>query len=184
MAVLQLRPRAEEAPADFDHPVALLYACHERVRHFAALVPRIAARLAQGGADQAVREAAAAVLRYFDVAAQLHHQDEEEDLFPALRAVLDPSADAALLAALARLQAEHAELAAAYGAVRPALAALASGAAASLPVAIAEAFARIYPQHADAEEREVFPVLEDRLDPQTLARIGRNMARRRGVRHG
>jgi len=183
MAVLQLRSRAEDTPADFDHPVALLHACHERVRHFAGLVPKIAARISGGGPDNAVREAAAGVLRYFDLAAQLHHQDEEEDIFPAMRAALDATADANLLAAIARIEAQHADLAAAYGAVRPALEALAAGAPASLPVAAAEAFARQYPAHADAEEREIFAVIEQRLDAPTLARIGKNMAARRGVKH-
>jgi len=30
--------------------------------------------------------AAQGILRYFDTAGQLHHQDEEQDLFPALHA--------------------------------------------------------------------------------------------------
>lgn len=183
MAVLQLRPRAADTPADFDHPVGLLYACHERVRHFAGLVPKIAARLAQGGPDSAVREAAASVLRYFDLAAQLHHQDEEEDVFPALRAVLSGAEDAALASAIDRIEAEHRALAASYAAVRPALEALAAGQAAALSRDTAEVFATLYPAHAQAEEREVFAVLEARLSAATLAQIGRNMAARRGVSH-
>lgn len=183
MAVLQMRSRAAETAADFDHPVALLCACHERVRHFAGLVPKIAARLTSGAPDQATREAAEGVLRYFDVAAQLHHQDEEEDIFPALRAVLRNAADATLAAAMDRLEAEHRALAAAYAAIRPSLTALAAGEPAILTQAQAERFAVLYPAHADAEEREVFAVLESRLGQSTLAAIGRKMAQRRGVRH-
>lgn len=184
MAVLTLRRSAAETPADFDHPVALLLACHERVRHFAGLVPKIAARLAPGEPDAAVREAAASVLRYFDVAAQLHHQDEEEDVFPALRAVLRGAPDTALAAAIERIEGEHQALAAAYAQVRPALAALAAGQAATLAREQAERFAALYPAHADAEEREVFAFLEARLETGTLAAIGRKMAQRRGVAHG
>lgn len=183
MAVLQLRPRAAETPADFEHPVALLLACHERVRHFAGLVPKIAVRLSQGGSDRTVQEAAASVLRYFDVAAQLHHQDEEQDVFPALRATLRFGEDEDLAAAIERIEAEHTNLAAAYAAVRPELEILAAGRPAQLSLDAAAGFAALYPAHAAAEESEVFAHLEARLTPQTLAQIGRNMARRRGVAH-
>ncbi len=178
-----MRSRAGETPADFDHPVALLCACHERVRHFAGLVPKIAARLTPGAPDRETSEAAAGVLRYFDVAAQLHHQDEEEDVFPALRAVLRTAADATLSAAMDRLEAEHRTLAVAYAAIKPSLTALAKGEPAMLAPAQAERFAALYPAHADAEEREVFAFLESRLGAATLAAIGRKMAQRRGVRH-
>jgi hemerythrin-like domain-containing protein len=184
MAVLHLRSRAEEHPADFDHPVALLLACHERVRHFAALVPKLAEHLRQTGCDQAAREAAAGILRYFDLAAQLHHQDEEFDVFPALRVVLRQPADARLLAAIDRMEAEHAALATAYGQVRPALAAIAAGQGVELEAVAAQGFAELYPAHAQAEEEEVFAFLEAKLGAASLADIGRKMAARRGVTHG
>lgn len=41
--------------------------------------------------DVQAQAAAAQILRYFNVAAPLHHQDEDEDLFPALLALHQPA---------------------------------------------------------------------------------------------
>ena len=76
---------------DFGTPLAMLTACHDKVRHFAALSLKLAAHIEAKGCDDEAREPASNILRYFDVAAPLHHADEEEDLFPALRALGEPA---------------------------------------------------------------------------------------------
>ena len=57
--------------------IEMLMACHEKVRHFAKLADRIAAHITEHGADPQAREAAKSVMRYFDIAAPLHHADED-----------------------------------------------------------------------------------------------------------
>jgi hemerythrin-like domain-containing protein len=160
----------------------MLVACHDRVRHFAATVERLAGHVLEHGSDEAAREAAAGVLRYFDVAAPLHHEDEEADLFPALVEALDVTQDADTLATLRRLTAEHVELAALYRAVRVTLERIAAGEPARFAAGAAESFARRYPAHAAAEEESVFPIAQARLAKDVLADIGRRMASRRGLR--
>lgn len=169
------RPGQDLAPG-FDHPVALLLSCHDKVRRFAGLSLRLDLHLARHGTDEEAATAARNVLRYFDLAAPLHHADEEKDLFPALRRLGDPALDAALAA----LEAEHAELDALWRAVRPWLEAVAQQ---GLPVRPAELdeFARRYPDHAQREEDELYPAAQ-RLAPEVLAAIGRNMRQRRGAR--
>jgi hemerythrin-like domain-containing protein len=70
-------PLLEAAP---DDPVELFLACHGRIRRFAAL----AVALAEAGAPPEP-SAAAAVLRYFDLALPRHREDEEESFLPRLR---------------------------------------------------------------------------------------------------
>ena len=85
---------------DFDQPIAVLKHCHNRIRKQLSTLDKLLAHLPEFGADEQARQAAQAVLKYFDKAAHLHHDDEEQDLIPMLRAVAQGE-DAATLQALA-----------------------------------------------------------------------------------
>lgn len=161
------------APA-FDDPVALLCACHEKVRRFANLTLRLDEHLAHKGRDAEARRAAADILRYFDQAAPLHHDDEEQDLFPALRAL----GDAELTERIDAIEAEHAGLARMWQQVRQWLCAIIDEDPYSRPTCL-DAFAQAYPDHADREERDIYGAAT-RLPAADLQRIGQVMARRRG----
>ncbi|GLR14950.1 hypothetical protein GCM10007907_37400 [Chitinimonas prasina] len=161
------------AAPGFDDPIALLIACHDKVRRFAALSLRLDQHLQQKGQDSEAASAASNILRYFDVAAPLHHADEEEDLFPALRQ-LD---DAGLNTAMAKLEAEHDELAALWRAVRPWLETVAQQGLPVRPVEL-DAFAQRYPAHAQREEDEIYPAAHQ-LSAQVLAQMGERMRARR-----
>ena len=76
----------ESAPG-FDRPIAVLKHCHDRIRKQLATLEKLLAHLPRHGADEQARQAAAAVMKYFDQAAPLHHADEEQNLLPMLRAV-------------------------------------------------------------------------------------------------
>ncbi|SFN54763.1 Hemerythrin HHE cation binding domain-containing protein [Formivibrio citricus] len=163
--------------ASFDEPVALLMACHERVRHYAGLVKKLSAHVREHGADEQAKSAAAAILRYFDVAAPLHHQDEDDDLFP----LLSQRGDAALRERIAAITAEHAELGALWQQVRVCLVAIAEGRAAELSQELADTFARRYPAHAGVEDDQIYPMAEKLLTATELTELGRRMAARRGA---
>src|SRR5689334_2494815 len=79
-------PGLRSPEAGFDQPFEMLHACHERVRRSLRLLQRLVAHAQVHGADAQVREAAADVLRYFDLAAPAHHEDEERHLVPRLQA--------------------------------------------------------------------------------------------------
>lgn len=169
----------QQPAATFDDPIELLMACHGRVRHFADLTLKLAQYLPEHGADQEAQQAANNILRYFDIAAPLHHEDEDNDLFPLLAA----AGDADLRALIAATTAEHAPLGALWQAVRARLILIAAGTSAELPLDLAAEFAKRYPEHADREDREIYPRAFDLLSPETLAELGRKMAARRGVSH-
>ncbi|RYY71287.1 MAG: hemerythrin domain-containing protein, partial [Comamonadaceae bacterium] len=70
----------------FEQPFEMLEACHERVQRSLQLLARLCAHVRSQGGDDSAREAARDVLRYFDIAAPLHHEDEELHVFPPLLA--------------------------------------------------------------------------------------------------
>lgn len=172
---MKILPPGALAP-DFESPLSLLTACHDKVRRFAALSLSLAAHVESRGADSDAREAASNILRYFDVAAPLHHADEEEDLFPALRALGEPG----LELAIAELEAEHLSLAGLWQSVRLWLTAISQGEAAPPPNEL-ESFARLYPAHADREEAEVYGAAK-RLTSAELDELGTRMRQRRGAK--
>lgn len=175
--------RARPTPVSprIDDPMALLLACHDKVRRFTELALRLQAHVTAHGPDAQAREAATSILRYFELAAPLHHADEDEDLFPALLALDEALVGADVRASIQALSDEHAALGTLWQALAPWLRDVAAGRAdgstadAAPPVA---AFAARYQAHADAEEREVYPHAA-KLPPEALARIAQAMVARR-----
>jgi hemerythrin-like domain-containing protein len=163
--------------AGFDQPFELLAACHDRVERSLALLERLAGHLRAHGADEAARSAARDVLRYFDLAAPQHHEDEERHVLPALRSQ-------GQVALAERLQAEHVRMAQAWARVRPGLDELVQGRA---EAALADwpawrDFAVLYRAHAALEDASAFPAARAALDAAAERAMGREMAHRRGVK--
>ena len=172
--------------AGFDEPFELLAACHQRVERMLALLQRLPPHLQALGADRAAAAAARDVLRYFDLAAPHHHEDEERHVLPVLQA----SADAALQALAVRLAADHRAMTAAWAGLRPGLAQLTDGhwpvagavAGAAAQFSLWAAFDALYRDHLAAEEGTAYPAVSKRLAPPALTAMGDEMARRRGAR--
>ena len=168
--------------AGFDQPFELLAACHQRVERMLGLLQRLQPHLQAKGADRSAAEAARDVLRYFDLAAPHHHEDEERHVLPVLQA----SADLALQALARRLKADHQAMTAAWAGLRPGLAQLADG---HWPADDEAAqfkrwadFDALYRDHLSAEDGTAYPEASKRLAPPVLAEMGDEMARRRGAR--
>jgi hemerythrin-like domain-containing protein len=170
------------APAvGFEMPLEMLSACHRRVERQCATLQRLVPHLAAHGADAQAREAAHAVLRYFETAARNHHADEESDLFPALLESMAGS-DAVCLRNLTRaLIAEHRELERHWMALRRELEAVAAGRPAALSADEVQAFVRLYARHIECEDNELLPMARRLLGDAELDRIGRAMLQRRGL---
>lgn len=177
------------AAPSFDEPLEMLDACHGRIQAQIETLRRLVQHLPRHGADQAAREAAQGVLRYFSVAAPHHHADEENDLFPALlasRAVAkEPAVAAQVEALIERILADHRLMDRARDEV---LARLQSIVAAqpgecgeALPAAMVEGLAELYLGHIDLETRELLPLGRRLLSPEQAAAVGRSMAARRGA---
>lgn len=152
----------------------LLRACHEKVVRFTTLAQRLQAHVRQQGVDEQAREAAQAVLRYFTLAAPLHHADEDDDLFVALRGLNH----ATLTARIDALQAEHDALGQCWAKVRPWLEAIAAGQSPRGVEPDVDGFATRYREHAHAEECDVYPHAAE-LSAATLRALADAMVARR-----
>lgn len=166
---------AQAAPS-FDHPLEMLRACHGKILQQCDTLKKLAAHLDNKGCDAQVQQAATGILRYFDTAGQFHHQDEEEDLFPALHS--RPDFNTGLLE---RLRRDHISMLSAWDALRPGLVQLAAGHEVSLNATLSETFISRYTNHIAIENAELLPLAATLLSPQQILMIGRKMAERRGL---
>ena len=169
------------APAvGFEQPFAMLEDCHERVQRTLALLARLRAHVHTHGVDENARQAARDVLRYFDVAAPLHHEDEELHVFPPLLVHGTPEVTQAVL----QLKQDHLAMSAHWAAARVPLQGLADGERAAFSAedeAALERFAGCYAEHIATEETLVYPAALAVLAEGTLGSMGEEMANRRGA---
>jgi len=177
----QLHP--DPAP-DFDQPVAVLKHCHGRIRKQLATLEKLVDHLPAHGADEQARQAAQAVLKYFDKAAHLHHDDEEQDLIPMLRATARGE-DAATLQALApTILQDHKDMDAMWQDLHEELAAIADGSGTRLNPATARRFSQSYLSHMEREESTMAPMAMRLFSPEQMAQLGQAMRKRRSIESG
>jgi pyridoxamine 5'-phosphate oxidase len=165
----------------FDQPIAVLKHCHDRIRKQLATMQKMPEHLARHGADEEARQAAQAVLSYFDKSAHLHHADEEENLVPMLQSVAQGE-DAATLAELVPgILREHDEMDAMWQGLHEELSAIADGSAATLTASNVQRFAERYADHMEREEARIAPMAKRLFSAAQMAELGEAMQVRRGI---
>jgi pyridoxamine 5'-phosphate oxidase len=165
----------------FDQPIAVLKHCHGRIRKQLSTLERLLSHLPEHGADEAARQAASAVLKYFEKAAHLHHDDEEQDLIPMLRAVAQGE-DAATLQALAPvILQDHKDMDALWQDLHEQLTAIAEGSASVLSTSGVQRFSQRYSSHMEREESTMAPMALRLFSPEQMTQLGSAMQRRRGI---
>ncbi len=166
---------------DFDQPIAVLKHCHDRIRKQLATLDKLLAHLPEFGADEQARQAAAAVLKYFEKAAHLHHDDEEQDLIPMLRAVAQGE-DAATLQALAPvILQDHKDMDAIWQDLHEQLTAIAEGQSMVLSASAVQRFSQRYLAHMEREEGTMAPMALRLFSAEQMAQLGKAMQARRGI---
>jgi pyridoxamine 5'-phosphate oxidase len=174
------QPLHDTAP-DFDQPVAVLKHCHGRIRKQLTTLEKLLVHLPEHGADEEARQAAAAVLKYFDKAAHLHHEDEEQDLIPML-SVVAQGEDAATLQALAPvILQEHKDMDAMWQDLHEQLSLIAGANGTQLSDSIVRRFVQRYLSHMEREEGIIAPIALRLFDAQQMDKLGQAMRRRRGI---
>ena len=175
---------AHPAPqAGFEAPFEMLQACHERVQRTLTLMARLQQHLHDVGCDDNARQAARDVLRYFDVAAPLHHQDEELHVFPPLLL----GADAALRSVVHQLMQDHRAMETGWAQARTVLQTIAEDTTGTLALSpqqtqVLDAFAALYAQHIVHEEGLAYPAAQALLPGAAVQVMAEDMMARRGVR--
>lgn len=166
-----------------DQPLGLLSDCHRRIEHFLDVLTAIDRHVGGGVLTPGQREELRTALTYFATAAPKHTADEEQSLFPRLRATGDPHA-AQTLEVLHRLERDHDDAARHHAAVDVlGLRWLATGGLHPVEVgalrAHLAALRTIYKEHIGIEDRELFPAAARLLSSDQLIEVGLEMAARR-----
>ena len=169
----------------FDEPLGLLSDCHRRIERFLEMLKKVAE---QGGADainDEGRRAVDAALEYFGTAAPRHTADEEESLFPMLRAC-DSSDARAAMKVVEALEHDHAAASLAHTEIHRLFSLwidqrfLEPSLHRKLGSLLRE-LREMYRQHIAVEDRDLFPLAARVLSPAQVAELGRQMAQRRNV---
>jgi hemerythrin-like domain-containing protein len=164
----------------FDDPIGMLTDCHRRIEHFLNILCVVVGR-AQGQALSGEEaEAIHAALQYFRVGGERHTADEEESLFPRLRAGLGSGA----LEELQRLEDDHDSAAGLHAAVETLyLKWISEGRLNEIEsrrlASDTERLKHLYEAHIQVEEQLVFPRAVQSLDSETVQAIGREFRARR-----
>jgi len=162
---------------DFDDPLGVLQACHERMLEHCDILQNLVSHIAQNGVDSEARSAINKVTRYFNTSAVQHHQDEEENLFPLLN-----RQSLKLAEIIYRLNQEHKELSRLWDLIHAALKKPATLADDTEFAAHVEQFCSSYREHIDYENKELLGMARHIISSKQLKDIGDAMARRRGIR--
>ena len=163
----------QELPG-FDDPVGMLRACHEKMLTHCEWLTALADN---EGLDDAARETARNISRYFSQSALLHHRDEEQDPFPRINRQSLKIAE--LVYTLKR---EHETLDALWASIAAELKQLPADGFSAVFRQAAREFSTLCSQHIARENRELLPLLSNSLSHQVLLEIGESMAKRRGVK--
>ncbi len=170
----------ETAPG-FDQPVAVLAHCHTRIRKQLTTLHKLLAHLPQHGADVDAQQAAHAILRYFNDAAPLHHEDEEEDLLPQLETTARGEDASQLQAILPRILEEHRQMETLWRRLEEQLGKIATGQPALLSAEDVARFATLYDDHMQLEENVIAPMAKRLFSAGQMQQLGDGMRVRRGV---
>lgn len=174
----------ERPGRDFNDPIGLLEDCHRRIEKFLNVLVTVANQSQGNALTTEQRAAAETSLRYFREAAPKHTADEEESLFPRLRA--SQNEDPKALMNLDGLHTDHMTAEKNHRAVDELFHKwLTDG------VLVPEEFSRLtslldslrdtYSQHIKEEETLIFPNASRLLTTSDLQAVGQEMAKRRGL---
>jgi len=163
--------------AGFDDPLGMLKDCHRRIEQFLGILCLVAERGRGRALTEEESAAVQAAVIYFHVGGQRHNADEEESLFPRMRATGDTEDTG-------ELEHEHRDAAVLHARVEElyaewmALGALDAGNRDELAAAT-EGLKRLYAAHIEREETVVFPRAARTLGADAIAEMGREFKARR-----
>ena len=176
-------PGFQSPAAGFEAPFDMLEACHERVHRMLTLLARLQAHVQVNGCDTQAQQAAQDVMRYFDLAAPLHHQDEELHVFPPLLA----GGDVVVAEVVHQLMGQHRAMELGWAGIRLVLKQIATNTSTVhapfllLTTELVQSFTALYEAHIRMEEGVAYPAAKQLLTGEQLLHAGEDMMVRRGV---
>ncbi|MGE0405880.1 MAG: hemerythrin domain-containing protein [Candidatus Korobacteraceae bacterium] len=169
----------------FSEPTGLLSDCHRRIESFLRALQAVAVVVHRDPSQETVTGLETA-LRYFREAAPKHTADEEDSLFPRMRALASPEAEA-VFRHLSSLEEDHRRADSLHVEVEMLGQEYISGGALSAEKAArfreaVAALQRIYEQHIKLEDELVFPLAKKLLPVAEKSTIAGEMAARRQLK--
>ncbi len=164
----------------FDNPIGMLVDCHRRIERFLQILCGVAARAHGRELAEGEKTAVVDALRYFRTGGCRHTADEEESLFPRLRA----AEGAGGLEELNGLESDHGLADDLHAAVNTLYTRwIATGGLGAQDeqrlLRSTSKLQHLYKAHIKIEEGIVFPRAAEALDQRTIAEMGREFAERR-----
>ncbi len=166
----------------FDDPIGMLKDCHRRIERFLGVLFQVCRRAQRRALSDEERQAVENALHYFTQSGPRHNEDEEQSVFPRLRA----SDLAAPIEDVQRLEAEHHEAAAYHDEVALLYSkwiadGRLSAESENCLLLRTEQLQRLYGEHIRIEEEVVFPQAAALFNQQTLGEIGEEFKARRSA---
>ena len=167
--------------AGFDDPIGMLKDCHRRIEQFLHVLCLVVDRAPGRPLSEEEAGAVKSALNYFRVGGQRHTADEEESLFPRMRA---EHTTATALKEIEALESDHREGDDLHAAVEKLYTSWLEGSVLSSEDeqrlrAATERLKQLYEGHIRIEENLVFPRAAEGLDGPVLAQIGEEFRARR-----
>lgn len=161
----------------FEDPLGMLKDCHRRIEQFLGILCAVAERARGRAMTEEEAAAVQAAIAYFRVGGQRHNADEEESLFPRMRAGGDTEDTG-------ELEHEHRDAGALHARVEELYAEWLANAGLSTEkqdelAATTAGLKRLYTQHIEREETVVFPRAARTLNAEAIAEMGREFRARR-----
>jgi hemerythrin-like domain-containing protein len=167
--------------AGFDDPIGMLKDCHRRIEQFLHVFCLVAERAPGRQLTEEEANAVKSALNYFRVGGQRHTADEEESLFPRMRA---EQTTATALKEIEMLETDHRAADDLHVAVERLYTSWLEARALSAEElqqlrAATDRLKQLYEGHIQIEENLVFPRAAEGLDGAVLAQIGKEFRERR-----
>jgi len=165
----------------FDDPIGMLKDCHRRIEQFLNVLCLVVERAPQRRLTDEERDAVQSALHYFRVGGQRHTADEEQSMFPRMRA---EKASAGAMKEIEALEADHREANDLHLAVERLYTTWSEGRPLSSEdeqrlCAVTQRLKQLYEGHIKIEENLVFPRAAESLGAQEIAAIGAEFRERR-----
>jgi len=167
---------------DFTDPIGVLEDCHRRIEKFLDVLLALAGQAQGNPFTNEQRDAIETALRYFREAAPKHVADEEDSLFPRMRAAQHSEA----LSDLDELHSDHLSVAENHRAVEELFRRWLTDGLLLSPdharlISLLQSLRDTYARHIKQEETQLFPHAVRILTPNDLKAVGLEMAKRRGL---
>ena len=167
--------------AGFDDPIGMLKDCHRRIEQFLHVLCLVVERAPGRPLTDEEAGAVKSARNYFRVGGQRHTADEEQSLFPRMRA---EQKTASALEKIEALESDHREADDLHAAVEKLYTSWLEGSALTEDElrnlrASTERLKQLYEGHIRIEENLVFPSAAQGLDRTTIAQISEEFRARR-----